>query len=66
MGAKRFLESSEFMGKKYPIFDRLAYFEGVSSSRAGGRMVQNYIVTEISFPSPRTGDGNKLSVPKNG
>ena len=53
MGAKRFLEGVEFIGKKYPILGRLAYFEGVSSSHAGGRMIQNYIVAEISFPSPR-------------
>jgi hypothetical protein len=52
MGAKRFLVGDEFIGKKYPIFGHLAYFEGVSSSRAGGRMMQNYIVTEICFPSP--------------
>ncbi len=58
MGAKRFLAGVEFIGKKYPILGRLAYFEGVSSSHAGGRMIQNYIVAEISFPSPRTGDGN--------
>jgi len=62
MGAKRFLERSVFMVRKYPMGACLAHIEAVSSSRAGGRMGQNYIVTEsfrphkrateISFPSP--------------
>jgi hypothetical protein len=63
MDAKRFLEVSEFIEKKYPIFALLAYFEGFLSSRVGGRLEQNYIVTEICFPSPQAGDGNLLSVP---